>query len=164
MKRFDAGLSSLDQWYTSRMAKKATNKKKHSKSQKSAAKKVRPVKKSLAKKKSKLKPKPRATKTTRRKTARSIQKQPRGKSQAVDSVVFAPAGLGARAGGQSGDLQGLSNAEGADSESVDELLEEGNAFEAEVVKGVQDAGDDAGEVRTHEVPQDDVPREYDDKD
>jgi len=30
--------------------------------------------------------------------------------------------------------------EGADSESVDELLEEGNAFEADVVKGVEDAG------------------------
>jgi hypothetical protein len=41
------------------------------------------------------------------------------------------------------------------------LLEEGNAFEAEVVKGVEDAGDaDEGEVRTHEVPQDDVPGEY----
>jgi hypothetical protein len=44
---------------------------------------------------------------------------------------------------------------------VDELLEEGNAFEAEVVKGVQDAGDtDEGEVITHEIPQDDVPKEY----
>lgn len=62
---------------------------------------------------------------------------------------------------ESGDLQGLSNVESADSESVDELLEEGNAFEAEVVKGVEDAGD-AGEkpVRTHEVPEDDVPGEY----
>jgi hypothetical protein len=44
---------------------------------------------------------------------------------------------------------------------VDELLEEGNAFEAEVVKGVEDAEDaDEGEVRTHEVPQDHVPGEY----
>ena len=44
---------------------------------------------------------------------------------------------------------------------MDELLEEGNAFEAEVVKGVEEAGDaDAAEVRTHEVPQDDVPGEY----
>jgi hypothetical protein len=61
----------------------------------------------------------------------------------------------------------LSNIEGADSESVDELLEEGNAFEADVVKGVEDAGDagdaDEMEVRTHEVPQDDVPGEYQDK-
>jgi len=42
---------------------------------------------------------------------------------------------------------------------------EGNAFEADAVKGVQDAGDANGkEVRTHEVPQDDVPGEYRDKD
>jgi hypothetical protein len=43
-------------------------------------------------------------------------------------------------------------------------IEQGNAFEAEVVKGVEDAGDaDEGEVHTHEVPQDDVPGEYLDK-
>ena len=66
-----------------------------------------------------------------------------------------------RSGNQSGDLQGLSNVQGADSESVDELLEEGNAFEADVVKGVEDTGDlTRGEVRTHEVSQDDVPGEY----
>ena len=75
-------------------------------------------------------------------------------NQSVDTVAFAPEGQGARSGGQSGDLQGLSNVEGADSESVDELLEEGNAFEADVVMGVEDAEDaDGGEViRTHEVP------------
>jgi hypothetical protein len=66
---------------------------------------------------------------------------------------------------QSGDLQGLSNRPTADSESVDELLEEGNAFEAEVVEGVENALDaDQGEVETHEVPEDDVPQEYLDKD
>lgn len=61
-------------------------------------------------------------------------------------------------------LQGLSNIQGADSESVDELLEEGNALEAEVVTGVEEAGgaDERG-VRTNEVPQDDVPEEYLDK-
>jgi hypothetical protein len=65
---------------------------------------------------------------------------------------------------QSGDLQGLSNVQSADSESVDELIEEGNAFEADVVAGVEDAGDaDEREVHTHEVPQDDVPEEYLDK-
>ena len=53
----------------------------------------------------------------------------------------------------------MSNRAGADSESVDELLEEGNAFEADIVKGVEDAGDE-GEVHTHEVPEDDVPGEY----
>ncbi len=46
---------------------------------------------------------------------------------------------GPDAAGQSGDLQGLSNREADDSESVDELLEEGNAFEAEVLSGVEDA-------------------------
>jgi hypothetical protein len=85
----------------------------------------------------------------------------RAKQQITESVDFQPAGLGARSGGQSGDLQGLSNRAGADSESVDELLEEGNAFEAEVVKGVEDVPDaDEGDIVTHEVPEDDVPGEY----
>lgn len=69
--------------------------------------------------------------------------------------------LGPGSAGQSGDLQGLTNREGADSESVAELLEEGNAFEAEAVSGVEDADDDGvAEVVTHEVPEDDVPEEY----
>src|SRR4029077_16186289 len=85
----------------------------------------------------------------------------RGKSEIVDTLVFERKGLGPRSGGQSGDLQGLSELESAGSESVGELLEEGNAFEAEVVKGVEDAGDaDQGDVKTHEVPEDDVPEEY----
>jgi hypothetical protein len=66
---------------------------------------------------------------------------------------------------ESGDLQGLSNRERADSESVDELLEEGNAFEAGVVQGVEEADDsEPREVHTHEVPEDDVPEEYLDND
>jgi hypothetical protein len=93
-----------------------------------------------------------------------LKKQVQGKSQSVKTVPFAPEGLRARSGEQSGDLQGLSNVQGADSESVNELLEQGNSFEAEVVKGVEDAGEaDKREVRTHEVPQDDVPEEYLDK-
>jgi hypothetical protein len=88
----------------------------------------------------------------------------RGKSQSVATVASEPEGRRARSGGQAGDLQGLASKAGADSESVDELLEEGNAFEAEVVKGVQDAPDaDTGEVVAHEVPEDDVPEEYLDK-
>jgi hypothetical protein len=88
----------------------------------------------------------------------------RGKREIVDTVDFQREDVGPRSAGQSGDLQGISNVESADSESVDELLEEGNAFEAEVVKGIQDAPDpDESEVRTHEVPEDDVPREYDDE-
>src|SRR6202035_2957993 len=82
----------------------------------------------------------------------------REKQQSVATVASEPEGRRARSGGQAGDLQGLASKAGADSESVDELLEEGNAFEAEVVKGVQDAPDaDTGEVVAHEVPEDDVP-------
>jgi hypothetical protein len=63
------------------------------------------------------------------------------------------------------DSQGLSTVEQADSESVGELLDEGNAFEAGVVEGVEEADDsDEREVRTHEFPEDDVPEEYLDKD
>jgi len=122
------------------------------------------AKKKAAPKKAEVKTKAGGKKTNRGKTAGALKKQVREKSQSVDTVAFGLEGLGPQSGEQSGDLQGLSNIEGADSESVDELLEEGNAFEADVVKGVEDAGDaDEMEVRTHEVPQDDVPGEYQDK-
>jgi N utilization substance protein A len=102
-------------------------------------------------------------KTTSTKTPAARRTQAREKSQSVDTEAFALEGQRAR-GGQSGDLQGLSNIEGADSESVSELIEQGNAFEADAVSGVEHAGDtDEKEVRTHEVPQDDVPGEYLDK-
>jgi hypothetical protein len=97
------------------------------------------------------------------KKAAAPKKRARGKREIVGTVAFEPAGLGARSGGQSGDLQGLSDRGRASSESVDELLEEGNAFEAEIVKGVEDVADEE-EVRTHEAPEDDVPGEYLDKD
>lgn len=68
---------------------------------------------------------------------------------------------GPGAAGQSGDIQQLPDRPLADSESVEELVEEGNAFEAEVVAGVESAPDaDQGEVRTRQVPEDDVPEEY----
>ena len=75
-----------------------------------------------------------------------------------------PRRRGARSAGQSGDIQGLSGAAEADSESVEELLEEGQAFEAGVVSGVEDADAGQDEVRTKEVLEDDVPLEYLDKD
>lgn len=141
---------------TKRLARKNASPKKKGR----AAKRHSPKKKPAAKKAS-VNTKARGRKAPARKVARPVTRQARGKSQIVDQVVFAAEGLRPRSGGQSGDLQGLSNLESADSESVDELLEEGNAFEAEVVKGVEDAGDaDEGEVHTHEVPQDDVRGEY----
>jgi hypothetical protein len=63
------------------------------------------------------------------------------------------------------DLEGVSRAEQADSESVNELVQEGNLFEAGAVAGVQEADDaDEKEVHTRELPEDDVPEEYLDKD
>jgi hypothetical protein len=140
------------------MPTKTSKKKKPSKTKQTPTRKQAPKKKAARKTAPLKKAAPKKKKALKRNTTR-------GKSQGVDTVVFEPKGLGARSGGQSGDLQGLSNREGADSESVDELLEEGNAFEAEVVKGVEDVPDaDEGEVRTHEVPENDVPDEYLEKD
>lgn len=131
------------------MASKKNKKKSKTKAKKASAKKA-PAKKAQAKNAAPKKKKPAQKK-----------RLARGKSQSVATVTFEPRGLGGKSGGQSGDLQGLSNSAGADSESVDELIEEGNAFEAEVVEGVENAPDaDQGEVRTHEVPEDDVPGEY----
>lgn len=73
-------------------------------------------------------------------------------------------GLDAHSAGQSGDTQGLSNAQEADSESVEELVEEGQDFEAGVVAGVEDADASQREVRTRQVSEDDVPLEYLDQD
>jgi hypothetical protein len=82
----------------------------------------------------------------------------------VETVSF-PSGQRPHLGGQSGDLQGLSNRPTTNSESIEELLEEGNALEADAIQGVENALDaDQGEVETHEVPEDDVPQEYLDKD
>jgi hypothetical protein len=69
--------------------------------------------------------------------------------------------LGPESAGQSGDTQGLSAIEEAGPESVAELAEEGQALEAETIEGVESAPDpDEGEVRTKQVPEDDVPLEY----
>ena len=139
------------------MATKKNRKRKQNKSKK-VSKKPKPKAKKNAAKKARLKKAP-ARKATLKKS------RTREKSQSVETVAFEPERMKARSGGQAGDLQGLRSMAGADSESVDELLEEGNAFEAEAVKGVQDAPDaDESEVVSHEVPEDDVPDEYLDKD
>jgi hypothetical protein len=122
-------------------------------------------KKAMRKKKAAPKKKAPPKKAAPKKKAAKKSRRARGKNQSASRVTFERKGLGANSGGQSGDLQGLSNSASADSESVDELLEEGNAFEAELVEGVQNVPDaDRGEIRTREVPEDDVPTEYLDKD
>jgi hypothetical protein len=156
------------------MATKKKSKKKATKSKKTASKKVTPkkkpakkskapkklVKKSAAAKKATKKSKSSGKKTLKRKTV-TIKKRIAQTGRAADGAAFSRPRRVSQPGEQSGDLQGLSNIEAADSESVDELLEEGNAFEADVVSGVQAADDaDEEEVHTHEVPEDDVPGEY----
>ena len=118
------------------------------------------ARKKAAPKKAATKTKAIAKKAVRGKSGTTARKPAQAKPRRGTSPFSRP-GPAARSGEQSGDLQGLSNLEAADSESVDELLEEGNAFEAGVVAGVEDAGHhDEREVRTREVPEDDVPGEY----
>jgi hypothetical protein len=122
-----------------------------------------------------------ARKTAGRKPARRTARKPpptrRGRTvpptepdedRSSDYSVFPPPsdrGLGLESAGQSGDTEGLSRSEEAASESVEELVEEGQAFEAGIVSGVENADDpDVSEVITREVPEDDVPREYLDED
>ena len=81
------------------------------------------------------------------------------------TVLPAKKGTGPGSAGQSGDTQGLSDTAEADSESVEELIEEGQYFEAAVISGVENAPDaDVSEVHTKQVPEDDVPPEYQNRD
>jgi hypothetical protein len=143
-------------------AKKKTSKK-PTKPKRTASKKATPAKAQKPRNKvAKKKAAPKREGEEKRKVAAS--KRLRNKSKRMGEAAVPPERRGSHSGEQSGDLQGLSRLESADSESVDELIEEGNAFEADVVSGVERAGDeDEKEVRTHEVPEDDVPGEYLDK-
>lgn len=101
-----------------------------------------------------------ARKSARKKNTGKARRKPRRAAQ-VGSIALVPSGHRAERGGQSGDNQRLSGVARADSQSVEELADEGQAFEAEVLSGVEEADDADAEVTTHEVPEDDVPSEYD---
>jgi hypothetical protein len=153
------------------MSIKKTNRRKNQKKQKPRASKKFTRKARLAAgkkttaKSNAVKSKPAKHKVSRKKKIVRSTAAVRRKSQSVETVSLEPKGLGTRAGVGSGDLQGISILENVDSESAEELLEEGQAFEAGVISGVEDTPDaDKSEVTTHEVPQDDVPGEYYDKD
>jgi hypothetical protein len=61
-------------------------------------------------------------------------------------------------GDLAGDIQGLSTEELYDSESVSELIEEGQDLEAELIEGIEEAPDpDQDEVRVHKAPQKNIP-------
>lgn len=63
-------------------------------------------------------------------------------------------GRGARTAGQSGDVEGLSDAESVDSESVEELAEEGQDYEAELVDAVENAPEPDEAELDAEIPED----------
>ena len=158
--------------------KKKASTQKSKKATKPVARKSKPVaakKASAAKKSTAAKPvksakagakkaatKPAATKkaTPAKRVAPSPRVYKRG-SRESSVNEYRKQGLGSEAAGQSGDIEGISGTAGADSESVEELLEEGQSYEADVVRGVEEAPDpDESEVTTEEVPEDDVPEEY----
>jgi len=117
--------------------------------------KIRP-KKSLGGKQKSAAGKPSAKKAVKHTSSRKTRNRNR-----VPDQIPARVRLQSDSEEEAGDLQGLGRLAEADSESARELLEEGNAFEADVVSGVEAAGDKPGrEVRTRQVPEDDVPEEY----
>ncbi|MGO9275392.1 MAG: hypothetical protein ACLQOO_35010 [Terriglobia bacterium] len=59
----------------------------------------------------------------------------------VDEVGIDPEEGGSDSAGQSGDAQGLSQIADADEESVRELAETDQMYEAEAVEGLEDAAD-----------------------
>jgi hypothetical protein len=92
-----------------------------------------------------------------------MKKQDPMRTYAIDSTKEKGGGPGSA--GQSGDTQGLSDVAESASESVEELVQEGQVFEAEVLMGMEDAPDaDVAELHTTQVPEDDVPSEYLEKD
>ena len=102
-----------------------------------------------------------ATDKKRAVKAKRRQRFVKGQASPGSLVAYEQRGLGARSGGQAGDTQGLSALPDVDSESVEELMEEGQSFEAEVLNGIERVPDpDEGEIQTQEVPEDDVPEEY----
>jgi hypothetical protein len=127
----------------------------------SAAKKKSAVKKKFVDKKKSV-----AKKRTVAEKKAVARRATRGRAEVINPVTpRGRRGVGAESGGQSGDTQGLSRQSYDDSESVEELMEEGQYMEAEAVSGVENARDaDQGEVRTRQFPEDDVPQEYKDED
>jgi hypothetical protein len=135
-----------------RMAKKKNAPRKR----KSAGKKTGTLRRSAARRK-------KAPRSSQRSHQKEVVRTTRRSPLVTSLDVAAPSGrpgFGAHSAGQSGATQGLSNAEEADSESVEELVEEGQDFEAGVVGGVEDADASQREVRTKQVREDDVPPEY----
>jgi hypothetical protein len=132
------------------------SKKTATRKKKSAGKKSHTLRRTAARRKN-------VSSSSKRSRPKQIFRTPRRSPLVTSLDVVIPStrrGRGAHSAGQSGDTQGLSDVEEVDSESVEELVEEGQDFEASVVAGIEEADASQGEVRTRQVSDDDVPREY----
>ena len=90
-----------------------------------------------------------------------MKKQDTSGSRTYTAVLTRARGTESGSAGQSGDNQGLSDVAEVGPESIAELVDEGQAFEADVIDGVENAPDaDVSEVHTKQVNEDDVPPEY----
>jgi hypothetical protein len=108
---------------------------------------------------------------SRRKKSNEISSEVSLQSSLTTNVGLAPSMDDAsERAGQSGDIQGISNIAEADPESVEELLDDGQAFEAEVVSGVEDAQDEREvpsrgrlEGRLEDLDEDEPPHPFDER-
>lgn len=74
-----------------------------------------------------------------------------GETGVLNTAAMERGLVGPETGGQSGDIVGLPSVTGLGPESIAELVEEGQDFEAEVVGGVENAPDaDTGELESEE--------------
>jgi hypothetical protein len=143
-----------------RKASRAKSSKSSAKAKKKPAAKGK-SRKSASAKTSRRGKRPAARRAPRR--ARRSRLRPGVAGNVSEITVPTRAGFGPTAGGQSGDIEDLPDTATVDSESVEELAAEGQNFEAEIVDAVEGAPDpDESEVKTREVPENDVPGEYED--
>jgi hypothetical protein len=100
----------------------------------------------------------RARKALRKNKAARRERLSRGVRSVGNDIAVTSVGPGSGTAGQSGDIQGLTDVETADSESVRELVEDGQDYEAGIIDGIENAPDaDQGEIKTREVPEDEIP-------
>ena len=91
-----------------------------------------------------------------------VKRRPRDNEAQLDELGSDPGQVGSDSAAQSGDTQGLSQIADAADESVEELADTDQAYEAEAVSGVEDADDHPERpVRTSEdrARADDIPLE-----
>ena len=135
-----------------------------------ARKKVKQSRVKTKKKKPNLKGKSKVNVQKKGRKSRSVPekittKNISGREISTEAVTYETRGIGAKSAGQAGDTQGLPKIPVGDTDSVEGLLEEGQTLEAEILEGVESARDaDKSEVKTRQLPADDVPEEYLEKD